>query len=161
MEIPHDWMEITLRLFLAVILTAVIGFEREVRDKPAGLRTHMLVGLGSAAFAVFTLGLAENVDQLGKTYNVDPIRAIEGVMEGLGFLGAGAIIQSRVNVYGMTTAVGIWIAGAIGVGCGTGNYFAVLLTTFIALICLIPLRFLEKQLALRNPPPKEIPATDD
>ncbi len=161
MEIPAEWFEISLRLVLATVLTAIIGLEREVRNKPAGLRTHMLIGLGSSAFAVFALGLAENVSQSGAGIQVDPLRALEGVMGGLGFLGAGAIIQSRGDVYGMTTAVGIWIAGAIGVGCGTGNYFAVLLATGIAVICLVPLRYVEHQLDIRNPSTKNRPGEDE
>ncbi len=161
MEIPSDWFEISARLSLAALLTAIIGLEREIRNKPAGLRTHMLIGLGSSAFAIFALGLADSIHHADATTQVDPIRAIEGVMGGLGFLGAGAIIQSRGDVYGMTSAVGIWITGAIGVGCGTGNYFAVVLTTLIAVICLIPLRLVEKQLDVRNPSTKRCPGVDE
>jgi putative Mg2+ transporter-C (MgtC) family protein len=150
MEIPANWLDTIIRLTSATLLAAIIGMDRELRDKPAGLRTHMLVGLGASAFSVFALGLVSDLaEQEG--IRLDPLRIVEGVIGGLGFLGAGAIIQSRGDVYGMTTAVGIWIAGAIGVGCGTGNYFAVACTTFIAIICLIPLRILERRLDIRNP----------
>lgn len=153
MDIPEDWLEITIRLVAACLLTAVLGLEREVRNKPAGLRTHMLVGLGSAAFGVLTLELVGDVigHQQQGVVTVDPARIIEGIVGGLGFLGAGAIIQSRGRVFGMTTAAGIWIAGAIGVGCGAGSLFTASLTTLLAALCLIPVRHLEKELDIRTP----------
>lgn len=151
MEIPIDWLETVLRLVLATVLTAMIGLEREVRNKAAGLRTHMLVGLGSAAFGVFSLSLVEQFDAAQQSVMLDPMRIIEGIIGGLGFLGAGAIIQSRGDVHGMTTAAGIWIAGAIGIGCGIGSYFAVIIVTLIALICLIPVRMLESKVHTNGP----------
>jgi len=115
----------------------------------------MLVGLGSSACCVFALSLVSRYAETESAVQLDPLRIIEGVIGGLGFLGAGAIIQSRGDVRGMTTAVGIWIAGAIGVGCGTGNYFAVALLTVITVVCLIPVRLLERKLDIRNPTAKE------
>lgn len=150
MEIPPDWLDTTARLVLGTLLAALIGFEREVRDKSAGLRTHMLVGLGAAAFSVFAMQLASHPIADNPTVSLDPMRIIAGVAGGLGFLGGGAIIHSKGDIYGMTTAVGIWIAGAIGVGCGVGNFFAVLVTVGVALVCLGPVRYLENWLSNLN-----------
>jgi len=154
MEFPDTWLEITVRLVGACFLTAMLGLEREVRNKPAGLRTHMLVGLGAAAFGVLTLQLVRDIvgHQQPGIPTVDPIRIVEGLVGGLGFLGAGATIQSRGEVHGMTTAAGIWIAGAIGIGCGVGSLFVSVLTTLLAVLCLIPVRYMEHQLDIRDPP---------
>ncbi len=150
-DLPENWLDILIRLLSAAFLSGIIGLEREIRNKPAGLRTHMLVGLGASAVCVFGYGVVEEVGGQNESVRLDLIRIISGVIGGLGFLGAGAIMQSRGEVHGMTTAAGIWIVGAIGIGCGTGNYFAVGVTTLIATVCLIPIRILEKKLAIRNP----------
>lgn len=150
MNIPDNWLDILLRLVTATLMASLIGLDREIRDKPAGLRTHMLVGLGAAAFSVFSLEVVDRYSHLEGSIALDPIRIIAGVIGGLGFLGAGSIIQSHGNTHGMTTAAGIWIAGAIGVGCGTGSYFSVTVVTIIALICLNPVRKLERKLGTRR-----------
>jgi putative Mg2+ transporter-C (MgtC) family protein len=151
-EIPENWLVIFTRLFAAGVLTALVGLERELRDKPAGLRTHMLVGLGAASFGMLALQLIDEMSKLRPEAagNMDPIRIVEGIVGGLGFLGAGAIIQSRGRVEGMTTAAGIWIAGAIGIGCGVGSFFISAVTTLLALICLLPVGYLEAHLARRR-----------
>jgi len=152
-DLPQDWIEIIVKLLLATGLSALVGLEREVRNKPAGLRTHMLVGLGAAAVCVFAYGMADSFDttaEANEVIKLDMIRVISGVIGGLGFLGGGAILQSRGEVQGMTTAAGIWIVGGIGIGCGTGNYFAVIVTTLIAVACLIPARLLERSLATKQ-----------
>ncbi len=149
--LPENWLETSVRLISAAAMAALIGLEREVRDKPAGLRTHMLVGLGAAAFTVFGIDLATGLGHQNESFSFDPLRIVSGVIGGLGFLGAGAIIQSRGDVFGLTTAAGIWLVGAIGVGCGTGNYFAVGITTLIALICLVPVRHIEHNLSISIP----------
>lgn len=146
MEIPSDWLDTIIRLVSATLLSGIVGLEREVRNKPAGLRTHMLVGLGAAACCVFSLDVMERLQQVNELARFDPIRIIEGVIGGLGFLGAGAIIQSRGNVHGLTSAAGIWIAGAIGVGCGMGSFFAAVVLTLIVVICLVPVRWLEREI---------------
>jgi putative Mg2+ transporter-C (MgtC) family protein len=150
MELPPDWLDTCARLVSASILAALIGLERELRNKPAGLRTHILVGLGASALCVFAVHIARDVTNVPDAVRIDPIRVIQGVIAGLGFLGAGAIIQSKTQVHGMTTAAGVWIAGIVGVGCGTGNYFAVTLLTIITLICLYPIGVLERKLDLSS-----------
>jgi putative Mg2+ transporter-C (MgtC) family protein len=146
--IPEDWFEVTARLLAAGLLTALVGLEREIRNKPAGLRTYMLVGIGSATFGILTLQLVKDATAVSPEMakSIDPTRIIEGIVGGLGFLGAGSIIQSQGKVGGMTTAAGIWIAGAIGVGCGVGSFFISGMATLLVLICLIPIGYLERHL---------------
>ena len=120
--------ELCLRVAVAVALSALVGFDRERHGQAAGLRTHMLVGLGAALFTVLSLfGFG----------NGDHGRVAAQIVTGIGFLGAGAIIQRRNSRYprGMTTAAGIWAVSAIGMACGTGAYvvaaFSALLMIFV------------------------------
>jgi putative Mg2+ transporter-C (MgtC) family protein len=131
-----------IRLFAAGLLAMVIGWERERRNKPAGLRTHMLVGIGAATyfliFTEFALGPLKDNEGLSP----DPTRVIEGVITGIGFLGAGAIIQGRGDVKGLTTGAGIWVAGAIGLACGAGYYLIASIVTAMTFIVLTLLGWL-------------------
>ncbi len=152
-----DWWEVAIRLFAAMLIAGVVGIDREVRQKPAGLRTHMLVGLGSAAFFLFAIKLAFEMaasDQLN-VVSTDPVRIASGIIGGIGFLGAGTIIQSRGNVQGLTTAAGIWIAGAIGVSCGAGEFFLALWVMTLAIICLLPIQLLESRLVAPSRKPSD------
>ena len=116
---------------------ALIGFEREQQQKPAGLRTHMLVAIGAAAFMIATL----NLEQLpgptgaGPQLQLDPSRVIQGIAGGIGFLGAGAIMRSKGTgiVQGLTTAATIWVVGAVGICCGLGNYLLAVTTALLVL----------------------------
>jgi putative Mg2+ transporter-C (MgtC) family protein len=131
-----------LPLVLAVAFGAAVGLERETWKKPAGLRTHMMVALGSAIFTL--LSLQEIVE--GKASGIeggDPSRAIVGVATGLGFIGAGTIIQHRGKVLGMTTASGIWVVGGIGACCGARQYLVAAVGMVLALIILAILGKLE------------------
>lgn len=103
--------ELIFRLFLATALGALIGLEREMMHKPAGLRTHMLVSMGAAVFAVISLG-----------FDSDPARIASGIVTGIGFLGAGSIIATRGHVQGITTAATLWVSAGIGLGIGMGQY---------------------------------------
>ena len=143
-----DWWEVAIRLFAAMLIAGVVGIDREVRQRPAGLRTHMLVGLGSAAFFLFAIKLAFEVAAAGPldVVSTDPVRIASGIIGGIGFLGAGTIIQSRGNVQGLTTAAGIWIAGAIGVSCGAGQFFLALMVMTLTVVCLLPIQLLENHL---------------
>ncbi len=111
------------RLALALVLGGILGFERELADKPAGLRTYMLVTLGSAVFVL--IGLA-GPNLLGAStqdpWRLDPLRTLQGIVTGIGFLGAGSIMQGRTHITGLTTAAGIWLSGSIGAACGFGAY---------------------------------------
>jgi len=106
----------------------VVGIDRELRDKPAGLRTHMLVSLAAASFTLISFDFHARLIAQGND-NADPIRALEAVVAGVAFLGAGTIIQSANKVRGVTTGAGMWMAGAIGLACGGGLFaIAILLT---------------------------------
>lgn len=125
--------EILLRLTVATLVGGILGVDRELRAKPAGLRTHALVALGAALVTVTTLGLAN-----GGT--ADPVsRAIQGIIAGVGFLGAGAILRARERdqVSGLTTAASIWLVASLGIACGSGYWLAALATLVLALIVLV------------------------
>jgi putative Mg2+ transporter-C (MgtC) family protein len=125
---------ILVRLLLAAILGALIGFEREIKNRDAGLRTHMLTALAASMFTVITLELFLYAKETSDA--ADPIRIIEAVTAGVAFLAAGAIIQSRGSVKGLTTGAAMWLAGAIGVACGAGYYAIALIGTVLALLIL-------------------------
>lgn len=145
-DFEFNWPEVLLRLGLALLLGVFMGWEREARNKPAGLKTMALVAMGSAGFTILTLMVYQEVLTYNAQSNSDPLRLIEGIIGGIGFLGAGAIIQGRGSVHGVTTAAGIWITGAIGIACGLGNYFLAGLIWLLTLIVLLPLKFIEKKL---------------
>ncbi len=118
--------EILLRLILAALAGGMIGLEREAVHRPAGLRTHMLVSLGSALFVLVTMDTIPN--------GVDKI--IAGIATGIGFLGAGTIFKSRNEVQGLTTAASVWTVAAVGLAVGLGYYFATLLAVVLILVTL-------------------------
>lgn len=120
------WWEIALKLVLASILGGLIGFERERRGKPAGLRTHMLVSLASA---LFIMASQEAAARDGEP--LDSVRAMAGVVQGVGFLGAGVILQSRGEVRWLTTAAALWAAAAVGLGVALGMYYMVVLASVL------------------------------
>jgi len=133
---------IAARMLLAVGLGAVIGFDREWLDRPAGLRTHMLTALAAALFTVITLELHADVMRQGGG-RTDPIRVIEAVTAGVAFLAAGAIFRSGRDVKGLTTGAGMWLAGAIGVACGAGYGIIAVMATVLAAVILTAVRWLE------------------
>ena len=132
-------IDLFLRLLLAAVLGAAIGIEREAREQPAGMRTHMLVAVGSAAFTVLSIyGF--------QAPGADPARVAAQIVTGIGFLGAGAILKFGVNVRGLTTAASLWAVAAVGMGAGAGAWGVALGTTVIVIFSLGPLRFVEKRL---------------
>jgi putative Mg2+ transporter-C (MgtC) family protein len=131
-------VEVAFRLVLAVVLAGVLGWDREEKDRPAGLRTYMLVALAAALFTVLTFEIFETVTSKNPDGSSDPIRIIEAVTAGVAFLAAGTIIQGRTTVHGITTGAGMWMAGALGVAVGAGHY---LLAIFAALLSFSILRF--------------------
>jgi putative Mg2+ transporter-C (MgtC) family protein len=142
MHIP-PW-EAFLRLLAAVLAGAAVGFDRELRNKPAGLRTHILVSLAAALFTLITFELHHAVVSGNARTTADPIRIIEAVTAGVAFLAAGAIIQSRGNVQGLTTGANMWMAGALGVACGAGDYTLAVFGTIFAVIVLVVLGRIEQ-----------------
>jgi putative Mg2+ transporter-C (MgtC) family protein len=129
------WLEVLLRLFVAAALGGAIGLERELRERQAGLRTHLVVCVGSA---LFTLVSAYGFRDWG--VRVDPTRIAAQIVTGIGFLGAGAIIRQGLSVRGLTTAATLWLVAAIGMATGAGYWEGALIATFGALITLGPLR---------------------
>ncbi len=145
---------IVARMLLAALFGAAIGFEREWRNRPAGLRTHILVCVASATFAILTIEIVHAdvfaVAGLDEQIKVDPIRIVEAVTAGVAFLAAGVVIFTRGEVHGLTTGAGLWMAGAIGVASGLGLWQVGMLSTFIALVVLALLHLVERRLDLAN-----------
>jgi putative Mg2+ transporter-C (MgtC) family protein len=146
-----EYWEAFVRLLAAVVVGAAVGFDRELLNKPAGLRTHILISLAAALFTLITFELHYTVVSGDSKSTADPIRIIEAVTAGVAFLAAGAIIQSRGNVHGLTTGANMWLAGALGVACGAGDYVLAAFGTVFAVIVLAVLGRLER--ALRKDPP--------
>src|SRR5947199_3172699 len=136
-----NWDESLLRLSLAAVLGGVIGFERELREREAGLRTHLLVALGSALFTIVgAYGFHSFLDSGQSVVRADPTRIAAQIVSGIGFLGAGAIIRQGLSVRGLTTAATLWLVAAIGLACGAGYYDAAIIAPGVALVTLGPLR---------------------
>lgn len=137
---------IAARLLVAALLGALVGFEREWRHHPAGLRTHMLVALASAAFAILGIEIVHSNQFESDGARLDPIRMIEAVTAGVAFLAAGSIIFARGKVQGLTTGAGLWLAGAIGLAAGLGFWQVAAFATLLALIILGLMHQMEKRL---------------
>jgi putative Mg2+ transporter-C (MgtC) family protein len=134
---------IAIRLIIAALCGAVIGFEREVRTAEAGLRTHILIAAAAALFTILTFEIFHTIDVGGGAGSrADPIRAVEAVTAGIAFLGAGAIFRSGASVQGLTTGAGMWMAGAVGVACALGFYTLAAGTTILAVLVLAAMRAL-------------------
>lgn len=134
-------MEIGLRLVLAALMGGIIGFEREISNRPAGFRTHILVTLGSCLIMILSAYGFQGLGPDGA--GGEPARLAAQVVSGIGFLGAGTILREGTNVRGLTTAASIWISGGIGLAIGLGYYAAASFTTFLALFSLMGLKVLE------------------
>lgn len=140
---PSSEVDLAVRLLIACVLGGLIGLDREVKDRPAGLRTHMLTALAAAVFTVITFKIFVSIGGSGSGKSGDPIRVVEAVTAGVAFIAAGAIIQSRGAVKGLTTGAGMWLAGAIGVAAGAGYYIVAGIATFYALVILEVVKRLE------------------
>lgn len=127
--------ELILRLLAATAMGAAIGIEREYHAKEAGLRTHLLVALGSCLFMILSVYGFDFM--LGHDHvSYDPSRIASQVVTGIGFIGAGTIILQKQVVRGLTTAAGLWVTAAIGLACGNGMYWIALITTAVVLVSL-------------------------
>ena len=127
-----------IRLLIAAILGGAIGYERE-HHAAAGFRTHILIATAACLFALLAFEIFHLSDVV-ETGRADPIRAIEAVTAGIAFLGAGAIFQSRGSVQGLTTAAGMWLAGAVGVAVALGYYLIAVAVSVLAVVVLAVLR---------------------
>lgn len=152
---------IALRLGLATLIGGLIGWDRERHDKPAGLRTHMLVTLGAATFVLlgFEVG-AEMAHRYGN--GLDPTRVLQGVVGGIGFLGAGSIIKGNGRVSGVTTAASVWVSGSLGAAVGMGAYLVALIAATLTIVTLAALGKLEARLtASSSSDPADSRSQDD
>lgn len=131
-------LEFILRLFVAGVLGGLIGLEREYRSKVAGFRTHSLVALGSALFMIVSMFGFDDVvaGELQRMVRLDPSRVAAGIVSGIGFIGAGAIIFQKNKVRGLTTAAGLWVTAAIGMACGAGMYVLSVVSAVLVLACM-------------------------
>jgi putative Mg2+ transporter-C (MgtC) family protein len=154
LSIPSlSWQELLLRLALAAALGGAVGIERELREREAGFRTHMLVSLGSALFTIAgAYGFHDFLVGGSGLVRTDPTRIAAQVVTGIGFLGAGAIIRQGLSVRGLTTAATLWAVAAVGLTCGAGYYSAAVITTGLVILSLWPLRILAYKATIRFRP---------
>lgn len=152
MEAVWSTVEPIARLLLVVILAAAIGWEREKRGRPAGFRTYIMVGLGSALFTLASLYAFPGSD---------PARVAAQVVTGVGFLGAGTIFQRRTDVHGLTTAAGIWAVAAIAMTAAAGQYLIAIVGAALAMLTLAALRGVERRAAPSSSAPRAGSESDE
>ena len=155
---PISQIEFIQRLLLAAALGAALGFERELRHKSAGLRTNVLIAVGSALFTLMSIAMADSPGS-------DPTRIAAQIVTGIGFLGAGAIMRTGSGVQGLTTAATVWVNAAVGVAAGGGEYRLALTATgvtLVALLVLVPAEHWIERFSKRRglAAPDEAPPTD-
>jgi len=145
-----------LRLLVAAALGGAIGVEREIRDREAGIRTHLLVSLGSALFTIVSAyGFHAFLTSGDNVVRADPTRIAAQIVTGIGFLGAGAIIREGLSVRGLTTAGSLWVVAAIGMASGAGYYWPAVVTTALTIFALWPLRILAYRVIERIKPEED------
>jgi putative Mg2+ transporter-C (MgtC) family protein len=135
-------IDLSLRLIVAAALGLAVGFEREIHGHPAGLRTHMLVSVGSALFTVlsaYAFGASTNP-------NIDPTRIAAQIVSGIGFLGAGAILKDGIVIRGLTTAASLWATAAVGMAAGAGEHIIAAVATGVIIVSLWPINALAERL---------------
>jgi putative Mg2+ transporter-C (MgtC) family protein len=142
-------LEALFRVALAALLGGVIGFEREVHDKSAGLRTHTLVALGAAMFTVIAIRIVELPAFSGSNLRLDPTRVLEGVIGGIGFLGGAIVFRRADQARGLTTAAGIWTVTGVGIASALGYFVLAFGVTVLILIVLYGLKLVERVMGTR------------
>src|SRR4051794_17166238 len=135
-------IELLLRMVVAMVLGGAIGYEREIIEQPAGLRTHLLVALASATFMLVSTQFAYFQHYVNDgLVRVDAGRIASNVVVGIGFLGGGAILRAGPRIRGLTTAASLWLAAAIGLAAGGGMFIVAVMATLFALFALVVLRY--------------------
>ncbi len=134
--------QLIIRLFLAAVLGGLVGYEREIHGRPAGLRTHILVCLGSAL--IMTVSVYGFIDDSFSSLSPDPARIAAQVVSGIGFIGAGTILRQGANIRGLTTAASLWVVAAVGLAVGIGYYLGAIITTSFVLLSLYVLAGVER-----------------
>jgi putative Mg2+ transporter-C (MgtC) family protein len=150
-------LDLVFRLTLAAVLGGAVGLERELREREAGLRTHLLVSLGSALFTIVSAyAWADFTFSRANGITFDPTRIAAQIVTGVGFLGAGAIIRQGLSVRGLTTAATLWLVAAIGMAAGAGYWQAAVVATVGAIVTLWPLRIFVHRFVVRYRPEHEL-----
>lgn len=129
-------LEIVFKLFLAALLGGLIGYERLIHRKPAGMRTHTLICIGATLFTIVSMYVGGNSD---------PSRIAAGIVTGIGFIAAGIMFKAEDHIKGLTTASELWVLAAIGIAIGIGFYFVAIAGTIIILVILVPLKYIEEK----------------
>jgi putative Mg2+ transporter-C (MgtC) family protein len=148
--------EITVKIGLSSLLAGLIGAERERSGKWAGLRTHMLIAVGSTLLTHISILIGREYAMGSNAW--DPGRIAAQIVSGVGFIGAGTIIQSRGSVHGLTTAAGLWVASALGISVGAGFYGEAIVTTTALLLILVALRPVQR--LLQKSPQRDVVSED-
>jgi len=141
MAVPLTDTEIVRRLLLAALVGGMLGVEREIRQKSAGFRTNILIGIGSAVFTMMSIAISAD--------RGDPGRIAAQIVTGMGFLGAGAILRTRNGVHGLTTAATVWVNAALGIAAGAGEYHLAVIGALITLAVLLVLHPIERGIEKR------------
>jgi putative Mg2+ transporter-C (MgtC) family protein len=155
--------DVVIRMLIAAALGGMIGLERELRDQPAGLRTHLLVALGSCLFAlVGAFGFDESSSQSGNVaMQADVTRVASQIVVGIGFLGGGTILRHRAGIRGLTTAASLWVTAAVGLAVAVGFYAGAITAAVLGVLSLSALKPLEKRivkgLRQEDEPPTTLP----
>ena len=136
-------VDLSIRLIVASVLGLAVGFEREIHGHPAGLRTHMLVAVGSGLFTVLS---AYGFHGIANAAPIDPTRIAAQIVSGIGFLGAGAILKDGIVIRGLTTAASLWATSAVGMAAGAGEYVIAAVATGVILVSLWPINALAERL---------------
>jgi putative Mg2+ transporter-C (MgtC) family protein len=151
MELTEEQMSMALRLLAALLAGGLIGFERSFRGRPAGFRTHTLVCLSSTMLMLVTVFEWEWIPARSlENVELDPTRMAQGIMTGIGFLGAGVIFKEGISVRGLTTAASIWVTAAIGILIGIGFYFPATLATILTLVVLSVFHWIESRIPTQS-----------
>lgn len=138
-------VEVIFQLFLATFLGALIGLEREIKRKGAGLRTYSLVSLGTCLFTLVSFGMF-GLYGSSVGINFDPSRIIQAIAVGIGFIGAGVVFKQGEGIVGLTTAAGLWVTSAIGIAVGAKFYFLAIFTAFLSLLLLAGFGLIEEKI---------------
>jgi putative Mg2+ transporter-C (MgtC) family protein len=146
-------LDLGVRMLLAAVLGAAIGFEREIHEHPAGMRTHLLVSLGSGIFTVLSIVAFSGPPAPNGSLPTDTSRVAAQIVSGIGFLGAGAILKYGTSVRGLTTAASLWATAAVGMACGAGEWLIAAIGTAIVIFSLWPLNVVVNRIRGDGPRP--------
>ena len=142
-SLTNEYLHLLIRIIVAGFLGGLIGLERDIHGRSAGLRTHLLVCIGASLFMIMSEQIAIHAKNSG-VMNSDPARIAAQIVTGIGFLGAGTIIREGFTIRGLTTAACLWVVAAIGMATGAGHYILAISTTILSILSLIILQKLEK-----------------